>query len=693
MHDRIVQLERLVMYVSQESTKKPESQAQAQGQGQTHAVADSTAQSQSQTVEVMGANLDKPIDERSECGSMRVDDSEIHYVNGEHWAAIMDNIADLKDYFDREEQLRLTTTPDGNQNDSSSHYVGEQKGALLLYGCRRSASREEILASLPPKTAVDRYISRYFNRYEAFWLDPSHVPTMWVGLLFGMICLAVMASDASEFTHGNEMEQQRLQIELYREKIVQCLIMGGYTKAGPYALETIMHYVYVEMGFRADSSKDVWYLLALEVNLAKRMGYHRDPSHFSDISPLQGEMRRRLWVTVLLGDILISSQMGMPRLIADWQCDTAEPRNLYDADFDLDSQDDAELPPARPETEHTTALGIIARSRILAALGTISDLTVAARPCNYAEVMRVDGILHNAVGSIPPPLRMRPMAASMTDSPQLIMSRLFLAHMFYKGQIMLHRRFLHVPEDAAAYSVKACLDASLGTLQIQHILDDETCPGGQLQMMRWRITSIMNHQFLTATMILCMLLQRGQTLQRDEEIKAALRKTRDIWVRSSSSSREARKGVQAVSLVLARFGVDLAYGAPEKDTEGGITMGGNSSVTPASSTERIIRRSEAEDMFQEIVGQFGPGIFDMSTLPVSDQSGQLGHGSSFPMGVVEGDLTLEEWITMNEAGVDCLSLQLWFLLANTCQRRLYGRVVKRILKWRPRNLFAEKEKE
>lgn len=273
-------------------------------------------------------------------------------------------------------------------------------------------------------------------------------------------------SRAVQVTPGDEMEQQRLQTGLYRERIVQCLIMGEYTKSGPYVLETIIHYVYVEMLSSADSSKDIWYLLALEVNLAKRMGYHRDPSHFSGFTPLQGEMRRRLWVTVVLGDILISSQMGMPRMIAGWHIDTAEPRKLYDADLDLnlDRTENAELPPARPETEHTTALGVIVRSQILAALGTVSDLTVTATPSSYAEVMRVDKILHEAAESIPSLLKMRPIAASMTDSPQLIMSRLFLAHMFYKGQIMLHRRFLHVSEDTAAYSHKACLDAALGTL-------------------------------------------------------------------------------------------------------------------------------------------------------------------------------------------------------------------------------------
>ena len=371
-----------------------------------------------------------------------------------------------------------------------------------------------------------------------------------------MICLAILASDAWDSSLGNEMEEQSLQINLYREKIVQSLVLGEYTKSPPNVLEAMIHYLYVEFAIRADADKDIWFLLALEVNLAMRMGYHRDPSHFPDISPLQTEMRRRLWATVLQGDILISSQMGMPRMISDWKCDTAEPRNLNDTDLD---QNTSELPPPRPETEITNTLGIIARRRILTAVGTISDLTANAQSCNYAEVMRADAILHEAAASIPQPFKMKSMTASITDSPQVIMSRLFISHLFYKGQIMLHRRFLlmestSADEDLFFYSRKACLDASLGMLHIQHILDEETCPGGQLHMMRWRVSSIINHQFLTATMILCSLLHRGQILHRKEDIMTMLRSTRATWMRSNSISQEAKKAAETVSFVLARAG-------------------------------------------------------------------------------------------------------------------------------------------
>lgn len=390
-----------------------------------------------------------------------------------------------------------------------------------------------------------------------------------------MICLAVLASDAWDSAH-NEMEQKSIQINLYREKIVQSLVLGEYTKSGPYVLETMIHYVYIEFAIHADADKDIWLLLALMVNLAMRMGYHRDPSHFPGISPLKCEMGRRIWATVLQGDILISSQMGMPRMISDWKCDTAEPRNLNDTDLD---QDTSELPPPRPETEITTTLGNIARRRMLTAIGTISDLAANVKSGNYQEVMRVDASLHEAAASIPQPYKMKSMTASITDSPQVIMSRLFISHLYYKGQIMLHRRFVlrestSADEDSFSYSRKACLDASLGMLHIQHILDEETCPGGQLHMMRWRVSSIIKHQFLTATMILCSLLHRGQTLHRKEEIMTTLRSTREIWMRSSSISREAKKAAETVSFVLARAGDIRDYGIdPAAERASGAIMG------------------------------------------------------------------------------------------------------------------------
>ena len=428
------------------------------------------------------------------------------------------------------------------------------------------------------------------KQYEAFWADDTSVPIVWVGMLFSMICLALQASDASDTAHGDP-EHRTLQIEIYREKTVQCLLLGEYTKCGPHVLETVIHYVYIELGLRGDADKDIWFLFALEVSLAMRMGYHRDPRHFPGITPLQAEMRRRLWATVLQGDVLVCSQMGMPRMICDSKYDTAEPRNLNDSEL---TEDTAELPPPRPETELTPALGIIARRRMFVALGAISDVTAAVQPPTYTEIMKADAILHQAASSIPPPLQPKPLTSSMTDAPEVIMARLFLAHLQYKGQMLLHRRFLLLPsasppspddddgEDAFVYSRNACLDAAVGALRIQEVLDAETGPGGQLHMMRWRLSSIMNHTFLTATMVLCSAVCCGRTMEREEEILGVLRRTRTVWMRASGGSREAKKAAETVSFVIARaaegarFGNDPQGGPGKRSDRPSASVGGSS---------------------------------------------------------------------------------------------------------------------
>lgn len=171
MHDRIVQLEHLVTLISKRPARKPGAVSDDQGQQLPEG--------------------GTPATERSERGSLRVSGSEVHYVNDEHWAAIMDNIAVLKDHFDRGEQPESTASPGADLRYDNSRPSDEQQGALLLYGCRRPVSREQILASLPPKDSLDRHISRYFNCVELVASCEVLFPCVQLsGKRHWLICLA-----------------------------------------------------------------------------------------------------------------------------------------------------------------------------------------------------------------------------------------------------------------------------------------------------------------------------------------------------------------------------------------------------------------------------------------------------------------------------------------------------------------------
>lgn len=63
------------------------------------------------------------------------------------------------------------------------------------------------------------------------------------------------------------------------------------------------------------------------------LGLHRDPSHFGKISAFHGEMRRRLWATILEITAQSSLDMGMPPMISANDYDTEPPTNVNDEDF------------------------------------------------------------------------------------------------------------------------------------------------------------------------------------------------------------------------------------------------------------------------------------------------------------------------------------------------------------------------
>jgi Fungal specific transcription factor domain len=296
-------------------------------------------------------------------------------------------------------------------------------------------------------------------------------------------------------------------VQFYREKIVQCLILGKYTKAAPYTVETLLLYFAIEHNQCKDTQIGTWILLGMIVRIALRMGYHRDARHSARISPFHGEMRRRAWAVIFGLDIIVSSQIGLPRMIKERQSDTAELHNLLDSDFD---EEVVNLPASRLDTDLTPMLYVVARTKMLSVFGKISDLTTSTQPSSYNDIMRLDKNLHEARIAIPQALQLRPMTRSITDSGDVVMQRIYLALLFHKAQCVLHRKYL-IPahsNNQYAYSRKSCIDAALQTLQHQSTLNQETRPGGQLYQHRWKVSSLINHDFLLATTILCLDLDR-----------------------------------------------------------------------------------------------------------------------------------------------------------------------------------------
>jgi hypothetical protein len=363
-----------------------------------------------------------------------------------------------------------------------------------------------------------------------------------------------LSTQYQQLTEDPAEPESLMRVHMFRERTVHCLVLGHFTKGGPHVLETLIIHCTSEIFMYKDAEIGLWLLLGMLVQLALSLGYHRDPQNFSHISPFAGEMRRRVWAAIVQMDLRLSSQMGLPRLLKSKQCDTAEPRNLLDSDFDETS---VELPPSRPETEVTPVLYGLAKIRIDSIGVLISDLVADTREHSLPEIMHLDEKLHEAEASLPPIFRWQPLSQSLMVPPQIVLHRLALQLAVQKLVISLHRRYLSAAcatDERYEYSRKACVQAAVKILEFQQMVHEETQPEGLLYPVRWLRSSLLQSIFLLGMSVLCYYIQLMKSAtnvppDRDKILKL-LRNTYPIWLRSSTVSQDARKAVEHLSLVL-----------------------------------------------------------------------------------------------------------------------------------------------
>lgn len=384
---------------------------------------------------------------------------------------------------------------------------------------------------------------------------------MWVGLLFTIMCIGELHQHSpAPIGHTPQMPTPNPLlpsfVDAFRERIVQCLMIGKYTKGGPYVLECLVQYYMIEHFVRQDAEFDIWILLGMLIPISLRMGLHKDPKHFSEITAFAGEMRRRVWATIFQIDVGFSALAGLPRMIKPQQCDTEEPRNLLDSDFD---ENTLEIPQSRPESEVTPILFLLAKNRIISVGGIISDLAHDIRPYPYTELTRVEKLLQDTRKALPSSLQWQPLSQSIIEGPKVIMQRAYLEIFFYKMQITLYKKYLSISMTNSKYNYarEVCLDSAVKILKYQQLLEEEAQLDGGLSLIRWTYSSIINHDFMLAASILCFYIKQYKGNDKDfidnetfQKIRSLLSASREIWLRSSTTSKEAQKAVQSLSIIL-----------------------------------------------------------------------------------------------------------------------------------------------
>ncbi|KAI9924598.1 hypothetical protein MW887_006871 [Aspergillus wentii] len=569
VQDRLQHLENLVKSLAQQK-KAEDGQPSSQTQNAPPARVDDNGQTSLETPESRHeSGGESPPDSH---GKLIVNDTGTSYIDGAHWRAILAEIDEVK---------MSVEGDDAVDEEESTDNPAQSTSQTLLLGLKEVLSKEDLLADIPPRNVTDRIVSKFLQttepvlivihiptfqkEYNEFWTNPKDVPLAWLALLYAIITMAISFQIRMNEPLPSHFGDPLHALDVFYKRTAHCLILSNYTTPGRYKVEALFLHGVSEFYGSNDAQLGVSFLLGITIRLAMAMGYHRDPRHYPNISAFEGEMRRRQWAILCQLDALISFQIGIPKTIQGWQCDTEPPHNILDEDFDENSQN---LPPERPDTQRTPSSYAITKSRIMNVFGRISDLAFSREPVTYEETMEIDQRLEEAYRLIPPFFKMRSMEQSIADPSELILRRYTGELLYQKSRCVLHRRYLAEARSNPryAYSRSACINAAKEILRHQADLYQESQPGGQLYRERQLVSSLQNADFLLGAMIICLELSYDYSAKQNnssgsgaagivegrEDLLASLETSHRIFVQTSRFSSDCQKGQVALKIMLRR---------------------------------------------------------------------------------------------------------------------------------------------
>ncbi|KAI1129126.1 hypothetical protein F5Y10DRAFT_160306 [Nemania abortiva] len=485
---------------------------------------------------------------------------EGNYVGNTHWASILESIHDIQGILDAELDVPPTPSPPPSNHNWSAECQD------LIYGRGEMITHEQAVARLPPQNQTDHLILLYFRHrfttapyihttkfqkeYDSFWRDPTSVSLLWISCLASILWIATsIALEKGESGLSDAPRPEQLSV-----LAVDCLVSGDYLSAKPYSIEALLLHGFTEMRRKHLVDSSLWAKFGLTARLAQRMGYHRDPKYLSNVTPFEGEIRRRAWFFIEVFDVLFSFQQGVPPIIRDDECDTESPANLFDSDFDETMM---VLPPSRPPSEPTSTLYLCIKSKLCRILRRVLRLTLSIHPPIYEEVLKLNDELHHYHSQVPPPLQIKPIRSySFTDQTYDIMHRLMLEMMFLKSLCVLHRPYLNREKDnpQCELSRRTCREAALRILDIHAEYEEESKPGGRMYEDKYMLSSLTVHDFLIASMILCLDLTENpptNSADRSRKLKA-LGTSYKIWSERKNTSKDAAHATRVVGAILRK---------------------------------------------------------------------------------------------------------------------------------------------
>ncbi|KAH0562725.1 hypothetical protein GP486_002618 [Trichoglossum hirsutum] len=208
----------------------------------------------------------------------------------------------------------------------------------------------QILDLLPPRLVCDRLVREYLSIFEKtmrilhapsfleefnrFW-EPREV--RYTGFDAFIPQLSVVLIIASGLRDQDSSRRDTMERHL-REEIICRYIetwLDSLQGRARLTLSTLQTQALLTLAqqVRSAQADRVWNATGKLVRSSMTAGLHRDPSEFPDVSLFEGELRRRLWMTVVEMDLQASLLCGMPIMVHGGDFTCASPVNVDDLDL------------------------------------------------------------------------------------------------------------------------------------------------------------------------------------------------------------------------------------------------------------------------------------------------------------------------------------------------------------------------
>ncbi|KAM0665158.1 hypothetical protein ACQRIU_005419 [Beauveria bassiana] len=249
-------------------------------------------------------------------------------------------------------------------------------------------------------------------------------------------------------------------------------------------------------------TNELWAQVGYIVRNAMSMGLHRDPLEFGPrMTVFQGELRRRLWFTIMDIDVHLSIALNMPTSMREGDFTCRPPRNLDDAEL---FEGMGELPPSKPIDQITDnqlqvygAMTLPVRMKVAYLVNNIDSIR------DYQEVldvgMKLDRFLEDINYLFP-----RQGILNDTQKSKMWRSRVILDMHARRPLLALYRSLAMGAPDAPSQITRAHLRSSMVILKY---LDEIDPRQPYFEIITAMYHQMLKHDITQAALSVCYYIQ------------------------------------------------------------------------------------------------------------------------------------------------------------------------------------------